>query len=125
MLGATAVRTIGSILIIVAGLVWEFSAEIHTAIGQMTSPGFQAWLASHISQFGPWILIAGGIFWIAFSQIWASLRRWLGRGGLAIVYEPRADTALRRGRRREDRGGGTNRTTAGRVCSTVGTSRQT
>jgi len=73
--GATAVRTIGSILIILVGLVWEFSAEIHTFIDQIANQKLQAWLAAHISQIGPLALIAGGIFWIGSLHAWPALRR--------------------------------------------------
>jgi hypothetical protein len=100
-LEAADVRTIGSILMIAAGLVWEFSAEIQTSIGQIIDPGFQAWLASHISRLGPLVLIAGGILWIVFSRLSPVLRRGIRSGALAIVYEPQAHTSVRRGNMRD------------------------
>ena len=90
------VRTIGSILIILVGLVWEFSAEIHTFIDQIANQKLQAWLAAHISQIGPLALIGGGIFWIAFLHASPALRRWLRPSPLAIFYKPQAHTSVRR-----------------------------
>jgi hypothetical protein len=52
----TTVRTVGSVLIILLGLVWRFSAEIQTFIGQIAGQKLQESLATHISQIGPWIL---------------------------------------------------------------------
>jgi hypothetical protein len=89
-------RTIGGILIILVGLVWEFSAEIHTFIGQIVDHKLQAWLAAHISQIGPLILIGGGIFWVALLQGWPALRRWLRPSPLAIIYNPQTHTSVRR-----------------------------
>jgi hypothetical protein len=83
-IGTTAVRTTGSILIILVGLVWEFSAKIQTFIGQITGQKLQEWLAAHISQIGPLVLIAGGIFWIALLHAWPALRRWFRPHPLAI-----------------------------------------
>jgi hypothetical protein len=90
------VRTIGSILIILVGLFWEFSAEIHTLIDQIFNQELQARLAAHISQIGPLALIGGGIFWITFSHAWPALRRWLSPSPLAIKYYPEAHTSVRR-----------------------------
>jgi len=93
--GATAVRTIGSILIILVGLVWEFSAEIHTFIDQIANQKLQAWLAAHISQIGPLALIGGGIFWIVSLHAWPALRRWLRPSPLAIIYKPQVHASVR------------------------------
>src|SRR5205807_4408065 len=87
-IGTAAMRTIGSILIILVGLVWEFSAEIHTFIGQIANQKLQAWLAAHIGQIGPLALIGGGIFWIVSLHAWPALRRWLRPSPLAIIYKP-------------------------------------
>src|SRR5947208_15100431 len=95
MFGVTAVRTIGSILIILVGLVWEFSAEIHTFIDQIANQKLQAWLAAHIGQIGPLALIAGGIFWIVSLHALPALRRWLRPSPLAIIYKPQAHASLR------------------------------
>src|SRR5438270_13405157 len=95
MFGATAVRTIGSILIILVGLVWEFSAEIHTFIGQIAGQKLQAWLAAHISQIAPLALIGGGTFCIALLHAWPALHRWLRPSPLAIIYKPQTHTSVR------------------------------
>jgi hypothetical protein len=95
-IGTTAVRTIGSILIILVGLVWEFSAEIHTFIDQITDQKLQAWLAARISQIGPLTLIGGGIVWIALLHAWPALRRWLRPSPLAVIYKPQTHTSVRR-----------------------------
>jgi hypothetical protein len=98
--GTTAVRTIGSILIILVGLVWEFSAEIHAFIGQITGQKL-TWLAAHISQIGPLALIGGGIFYIALLHAWPALHRWLRPSPLAIIYKPQTHTSVRRGNMRD------------------------
>jgi hypothetical protein len=58
------VRSAASILIILLGLVWEFSAEIQIFIGQIVGQKWQEWFATHIGQIGPLVLIGGGAFWI-------------------------------------------------------------
>jgi hypothetical protein len=91
-----AVRTIGAILIIVAGLVWEFSAELLTFVDQVTIQNLQAWLAAHttlISQIAPLVLIGGGVFWIVCLHAWPALPRWLRPSPLDIVYNPPAQTS--------------------------------
>jgi hypothetical protein len=90
------VRTVGSILIILLGLVWEFSAQIQTFIGQITGPRLHEWLATHISQIGPLVLVGGGVFWITLLHIWPALRRWLRPHPLAILYKPKTHASLRR-----------------------------
>jgi hypothetical protein len=100
-MSSTAMRTIGSILIILTGLVWEFSAEIGTLIGQITNQKLQAWLAAHISQIGPLALIGGGIFWIAFLHAWPLLGRWFRPSPLAIIYKEQTHTSIRRRKMRD------------------------
>jgi hypothetical protein len=115
-IGITTVRTVGSVLIILLGLVWEFSAEIQTFIGQTAGQKLQEWLATYISQIGPLVLIGGGIFWISLLQLWPALRPWLWPGPLAIIYKPQSHTSLRRRNMRdyyvEVRNRSTNRTVA-------------
>jgi hypothetical protein len=95
-IGTTAGRTIRAILIILVGLAWEFSAEIHTFVGQFIGQKLQAWLAEYISQIGPLALIGGGIFWIAFLHTLPTLRRWLRPSPLAVIYKPQTHTSVRR-----------------------------
>lgn len=89
-------RTTGSILVILVGLVWEFSAEIQTLIGQFTGQKLQQWFAGHISQIGPWALIGAGIFWIALLHAGPTFQRWLRPRPLAIIYKPKTHTSVRR-----------------------------
>jgi hypothetical protein len=90
-------RTItGSVLIILVGIVWEFSAEIQTFIRQITGQKLQEWLAAYISHIGPFVLIAGGIFWIAFLHGWPALHRWFRPTPLALIYNSQTHTSVRR-----------------------------
>jgi hypothetical protein len=90
------VRTAGSILIILLGVVWQFSAQIEVLIVQITGEKFQKWLATSISQIGPLILIGGGIFWVTLLNVWPALRQWLWPRPLAIIYNPQTHTSVRR-----------------------------
>jgi len=92
----TPARTVGSILIILLGLVWEFSSEIQAFIGQIAGQKLQEWLSTHISQIGPLVLIGGGIFWITLLHAWPALRRWLLSCPLVIIYKPQTHTSVRR-----------------------------
>ena len=95
-------RTIGGILIILVGLAWAFSAELHIFVDQVTIQKLQAWLAAHtalISQIAPLALIGGGVFWIVFLHAWPARHRWLRPSSLEIIYKPPAQTSLWRNMR--------------------------
>jgi hypothetical protein len=91
-----AVRTISAIVIILAGVVWNFSAELQSFVDAILDQKLRAWLALRAGQIGPWALIAGGIGWLAFLQARPALSRWLQRSPLAIIYQPQVHTSLRR-----------------------------
>jgi hypothetical protein len=96
------VRTIGAILVILLGLVWQFSAELHIFVDQASIEKLQAWLAAVtalISQIAPLALIAGGVFWIACLHAWPALQRWLRPSPLEITYKPPAQTSVWRNTR--------------------------
>jgi hypothetical protein len=92
------VRTIGGILIILAGVAWEFSADLHTFFGSLTTiQKLQAWLAAHttlISQIAPFVLIGGGVLWIGFLHAWPALQGSLRPGPLDIIYKTPAQTSV-------------------------------
>ena len=89
-------RTAGSILIILLGVVLQFSAHIEAFIVQITGEKLQKWLATSISQIGPLVLIGGGVFWFALLHVWPALRLWLWPSPLAIIYNPQTHTSVRR-----------------------------
>ena len=91
-----AVRTISGVLIILAGLVWKFSAELRALVDEIVDQRLQAWLAAQVGQIGPWALIGGGIVWLGFSYAWPALRRGLRPTPLAIIYQPQVHTSVRR-----------------------------
>src|SRR5262249_33938902 len=79
-----------------AGLVWKFSTELHTFVGEIIDHDLQAWLATHAGQIVPWALIGGGIAWLGFLHAWPVLRDRLRRGPLAIDYRPELHASVRR-----------------------------
>jgi hypothetical protein len=88
-----AVRTIGSILIVLLGLAWAF----HTQLRDFYS-SLQPWLAGSLNLIGaiaPWLLVAGGALALARLHGWPVLHRWLRPSLLDIVYEPQKHAALR------------------------------
>ena len=91
-----AVRTLGGILIILVGLAWEFLANLHIFVGQVTIQKWQAWLTAYttlISQIAPLALIGGGVSWIVFLHARPALHRWLRPSPLDIIYKPPAQTS--------------------------------
>jgi hypothetical protein len=96
------VRTIGAILVILLGLVWQFSAELPIFVDPAAVEKLQAWLAAStalISQIAPLALIAGGVFWIVCLHAWPAVHRRLRPGPLEIVYKPPAQTSAWRNTR--------------------------
>lgn len=89
-------RTMSGVLIILAGLAWEFASELHAFIDEIIDPDLRAWLAAHVGQIGPWALMGGGIVWLGFLHAWPVLRDRLRRGPLAIDYRPDVHTSIRR-----------------------------
>jgi len=88
------VRTIGSILSILLGLLWAFQAKIHDIYVDL-----HPWLAKPVnlfSEFGPWLLIAGGVLSVTLLHVRPALHRWRRPGPLDIIYEPQKHACVRR-----------------------------
>jgi hypothetical protein len=114
-----AVRTIGSILIILLGLLWAFQAEVHDVYVNL-----QPWLAKPVNLFSaiaPWLLIAGGVFSFTLLHVWPALHRWLRPSPLDIIYEPQKHACVRQRNLRdyhiEVRNRTTDRTIAGVIVT--------
>jgi hypothetical protein len=114
-----AVRTIGSILSILLGLLWAFQAEVHDIYVSL-----QPWLAKPVnlfSEIAPWLLIAGGVLSVTLLHVWPALHRWLRPSTLDIIYEPQKHACVRQRNRRdyhiEVRNRTTDRTIAGVIVT--------
>jgi hypothetical protein len=80
--------------LVVAGLVWEFSAQLWTLFGwfiDRLSLGLAA-----VGQVGPWILITGGIVWLGYLYARPRLQRLFRPSPLVIMFDPRVHTSVRR-----------------------------
>jgi hypothetical protein len=89
-----AVRTIGSILIVLLGLAWAFHAQLRDFYASL-----QLWLAEPLNLIGaiaPWLLVAGGALALARLHGWPALHSWLRPSLLDIVYEPQKHATVRR-----------------------------
>ncbi len=112
-------RTIGSILSILLGLLWAFQAKVHDIYVSL-----QPWLAQPVNLFneiGPWLLIAGGVLSVTLLHVWPALHRWLRPAPLDIIYESQKHASVRRRNLRdyhiEVRNRTTDRTIAGVIVT--------
>ena len=110
-------RTIGSILGILLGLLWAFQAKVHD-----TYVSLQPWLAKPVTLFieiGPWLLIAGGVLSVTVLHVWPALHRWLRPSPLDIIYEPQKHACVRRRNLRDYHIEVRNRTTDGPIADVI------